>query len=360
MSFLVFGTLSYRICRIKRRGGLIFGSNKKSSKTHQNPSVLCTPPFEKSSIKAHRFCVLSPVKNHPPEPVGFVYSPPPPLKNHPPEPVGFVYSPLWRIIHENPSVLCTPPFEESPMKIHRFCVLPPLKNHCFWWVLISEWAFISANTVFESYLLVLFFLQWVRPCRRRVKRWSWFTVWSCGGTLSACTNPRTRPTSKITKIRMKFSPRNLRCMKRMHAVLYRSIHFFRHFCSWFLWFHSITTSYYHSLVYFLFLLNLKISSHLVTFRTISSHLDFEFSSHLVLYAWGCLQEHPYFTDFYDEFLWFRSIIFPHYHWLIDWLIDWWFSLEISSHLTPLNKITRHFEDFFLFLLRTGGGGYIRW
>ena len=35
-------------------------------------------------------------------------------------------------------------------KTHRFCVLPPLKNRCFWWALISEWAFISANTVDQN------------------------------------------------------------------------------------------------------------------------------------------------------------------------------------------------------------------
>ena len=38
-------------------------------------------------------------------------------------------------------------FEKSPIKSHRSCVLPPLKTHCFWWALISGWAFISANTV---------------------------------------------------------------------------------------------------------------------------------------------------------------------------------------------------------------------
>ena len=32
-------------------------------------------PFEKSPIKAHRFCVLPPLKNHPSKPIGFVYSP---------------------------------------------------------------------------------------------------------------------------------------------------------------------------------------------------------------------------------------------------------------------------------------------
>ena len=69
----------------------------------------------------------------------------PPLKNHPSHPIGFVYSPLWKITHPKPSVLCTPPFEnpptkahrfhvlppfeKSPITAHRFCVLPPLKNH---------------------------------------------------------------------------------------------------------------------------------------------------------------------------------------------------------------------------------------
>ena len=40
--------------------------------------------------------------------------------------------PLWKITHHDPSVLCTPPFEKSPIKAHRFCVLPPLKNHPSW------------------------------------------------------------------------------------------------------------------------------------------------------------------------------------------------------------------------------------
>ena len=30
---------------------------------------------------------------------------------------------------KKPSVSCTPPFEKSPTKTHRFCVLPPVKNH---------------------------------------------------------------------------------------------------------------------------------------------------------------------------------------------------------------------------------------
>ena len=57
--------------------------------------VSCTPPFEKSPTKAHRFHVL------------------PPLKNHPSKVIGFVYSPLWKITHQSPSVSCTPPFEKS-------------------------------------------------------------------------------------------------------------------------------------------------------------------------------------------------------------------------------------------------------
>ena len=27
--------------------------------------------------------------------------------------MAFVYSPLWKITHQSPSVLCTPPFEKS-------------------------------------------------------------------------------------------------------------------------------------------------------------------------------------------------------------------------------------------------------
>ena len=50
--------------------------------------------------------------------------------------------------HQKPSVLCTAPFEKHPSQPHRFCVLPPLKSHCCWWVLIPKWALISANTGF--------------------------------------------------------------------------------------------------------------------------------------------------------------------------------------------------------------------
>ena len=48
-----------------------------------------------------------------------------------------MYSPLWKITHQSPSVLCTPPFGKSSIKSRWFCVLPPLKNHTFWWALIS-------------------------------------------------------------------------------------------------------------------------------------------------------------------------------------------------------------------------------
>ena len=114
---------------------------------------------KKPPTKSHRFHVLPPLKNHPSKAIGFMYSPlwKPPIKSPsvlctPPfektthqNPFGFVYSPLWKITHHNPSVLCTPPFEKSPIQKpsvlctppfekspitnHRFCVLPPLKNH---------------------------------------------------------------------------------------------------------------------------------------------------------------------------------------------------------------------------------------
>ena len=77
----------YRICRNKRPGRLIFRSTKKHSKTHRfhvlpplknHPSKaigFMYSPFEKSSIKAHRFYVLPPLKNHSSKAIGFVYSP---------------------------------------------------------------------------------------------------------------------------------------------------------------------------------------------------------------------------------------------------------------------------------------------
>ena len=63
-------------------------------------------------------------------------------------PVRLIFrSKFFSKTHQSPSVLCTPLFGKSPIKAHRFCVLPPLENHCFGWVLVSGWAFISANTV---------------------------------------------------------------------------------------------------------------------------------------------------------------------------------------------------------------------
>ena len=76
MSYFI--VLGYRICQNKRPVRLIF----RSKKLFQNPSrpiSLCTPPFEKSPIKSHRFCVLPPLK----------------------------------ITHQSPLVLCTPPFEKA-------------------------------------------------------------------------------------------------------------------------------------------------------------------------------------------------------------------------------------------------------
>ena len=121
--------LLYRICRNKRPGRSIFRSIRKS---FQKPSVLCTPPYEKLPIKSHWFCVL------------------PPLKNHPSQPIGFVYSPLWKITHQRP---------------HRFCILPPLKNHCFWWALISGWAFIPSSTVWYVHVVCCVSMEQSRSSR---------------------------------------------------------------------------------------------------------------------------------------------------------------------------------------------------
>ena len=49
------------------------------------------------------------------------------------------------------SVLWAPPFENHPSKAIGFMYSPLWKNHCFWWALISGWAFISANTVFVCF-----------------------------------------------------------------------------------------------------------------------------------------------------------------------------------------------------------------
>ena len=91
----------------KLSGRLIFKSNKK---TFRNTSVLCTPPFENSLIKSHRFCVLPPLKNHSSKAIGFVYSPLWKLTHQ--KPSVLCTPPLWKITHQKPLVLCTPPFEK--------------------------------------------------------------------------------------------------------------------------------------------------------------------------------------------------------------------------------------------------------
>ena len=52
----------------------------------------------------------------------------PPLKNHPSKPIGFVYSPLWKPPITAHWFYVLPPFEKSPIKAHRFCVLPPFEK----------------------------------------------------------------------------------------------------------------------------------------------------------------------------------------------------------------------------------------
>ena len=83
----------HRICRNKRPGRLIYGNNKKNSKTN-------------------RFCAL------------------PPLKNHPPKAIGFMYSPLWKITHQNPSVSCTLPLWKITHQ--KPSVLCPFEKALFW------------------------------------------------------------------------------------------------------------------------------------------------------------------------------------------------------------------------------------
>ena len=87
-----------RICQDKRPGRLIFSSNKNIPKPIKIPSVLCTPPFEKSSIQSHRFCVLPPLEKSP---------------------------------TRTPSVLCTPPFEKSPTRTPSVLCTPPFEKSLF-------------------------------------------------------------------------------------------------------------------------------------------------------------------------------------------------------------------------------------
>ena len=101
---------------------------------------------------------------------------------NPSTPIGFVYSPLWKITHQNPSVLCTPLFEKSPIRTHRFHVLHPSKNPCFWWALISGWASILANTVdilvlsFKMFFIVDFRPRWISRWRLRAASAAWDPV----------------------------------------------------------------------------------------------------------------------------------------------------------------------------------------
>ena len=109
--------------------------------THQTPSVLCTLPFEKSPIKTHRFLCTPPFGKSPTKPHRFyVLSP---LKNHPSKPIGFMYSPLWKITHQTPSVLCTPPppLKNHPSKLIGFAYSPLWKLTVFDGRLFSGWAF---------------------------------------------------------------------------------------------------------------------------------------------------------------------------------------------------------------------------
>ena len=67
-----------------------------------------------------------------------------------------MYSPLWKITHQQSIGFMYSPLWKSPIETHRFCVLPPLKKHCFCWALISGWAFISVNTV--CYIIHLYYV----------------------------------------------------------------------------------------------------------------------------------------------------------------------------------------------------------
>ena len=136
---VIFFNSDFRICRNKCPGRLIFRSNRENfqnpSKSigfvysplwkipHQNPSVLCTPPFENSPIKIHRFCVLPPLKTHPSKAHRFCVLPP--LKNHPSSPSVLCTAPFEKIIHQTQLVLCTPPFEKS-QKFYFDFIVPPV------------------------------------------------------------------------------------------------------------------------------------------------------------------------------------------------------------------------------------------
>ena len=52
----------------------------------------------------------------------------PPLKNHSSKIIGFVYSPLWKITHQSPSVLSTPPLEKITHQNSSVLCTPPFEK----------------------------------------------------------------------------------------------------------------------------------------------------------------------------------------------------------------------------------------
>ena len=95
-----------------------------------------------------------------------------------------------------------PPLKTSPIKAHWFCVLPPLKSHCFWWALISGWAFISANTVLQKYSKLIIFQRtfsfFVEGADRK-------KIFNMTVTTSAPTEPTLHPHSDVYLINWKFN-----------------------------------------------------------------------------------------------------------------------------------------------------------
>ena len=91
------------------------------------PSVLCTPPFEKSLIRTHRFCVLPPLKTSLIRTHRFCVLPP--LKTSLIRTHRFcVLPPLKTSLIRTHRFCVLPPLKTSLIRTHRFCVLPPLKT----------------------------------------------------------------------------------------------------------------------------------------------------------------------------------------------------------------------------------------
>ena len=136
----------YLICRNKHPGCLIFRNNKKNSpKTNQSPSVSCTPPFEKSPTKTHRFYVLPPLK----------------------------------ITDQKPSVLCTPPFEKSPIKSPSVLCTPPFEKSLFLVGAYFGWVFIlGVGAYFDKY---------GKSTKMELLRWILVIIYLFTGVLSAGT-----------------------------------------------------------------------------------------------------------------------------------------------------------------------------